>query len=305
MRQTRRLRRQWAFTLVELLVVIAIIALLMALILPAIQRVREAANRMRCASNLHQLVVAFHNYNGDHQVLPTAGSYDSGNPPSDRRDWGWAYEILPYIEMDNVYKLTSNSKIRTTVVKLYNCPTRRAGALNQAKSDYAGCGGTRVNNDARDGLVTKARGSQNSYPQGGQMQLNAGSVPDGTAYTMLLGEKLLNLPTQGGGSDDYSDNESWAGPGFSDADIMRGSVRIPGSNPPRWYTPVQDLNLLTIPGGGYDSMLNFRFGAAHPNAMNAAFADGSVRPIHYGVDSRIFRNVCVRNDGEAYDPDDL
>jgi prepilin-type N-terminal cleavage/methylation domain-containing protein/prepilin-type processing-associated H-X9-DG protein len=297
--------RRPGFTLIELLVVIAIIAILLALLLPAIQKVREAANKMRCGSNLHQLVVAFHNYYGDNNVLPTAGSYDSGNPPVDRRDWGWTYEILPYIEQDNLYKQVSNARIRQTVVKLYICPSRRNGLLNEAKSDYAGCGGTRVDNDAKDGLVSKAQGSGNTYPFGSQMRLNVGSVPDGTSHTMLLGEKLVNFPTQGAGAEDWSDNESWAGPGFADADIMRGCLRIPGSNPPRWYTPLRDLNLDVIPSGGFDNMLNYQFGAAHPSGMNAAFADGSVRTIHFGINNRLFRNVCVRNDGEVIDLDDL
>ena len=112
----RRGRRS-AFTLIELLVVIAIIALLMALLLPAIQKVREAANKMLCASNLRQIAIAAHNYHGDYTRLPPGYL---GNLPNDlgpsstgytagsifaATNVGVLYFLLPYLEADNVYKL--------------------------------------------------------------------------------------------------------------------------------------------------------------------------------------------------------
>jgi prepilin-type N-terminal cleavage/methylation domain-containing protein len=103
-----RTPKRSAFTLIELLVVIAIIALLMALLLPAIQKVREAANKMLCASNLRQLAIASHNYHADWQKLPPSGLYGrwpSGSPLTQQQNISCLTILLPYMEADNVYKM--------------------------------------------------------------------------------------------------------------------------------------------------------------------------------------------------------
>jgi prepilin-type N-terminal cleavage/methylation domain-containing protein len=163
MRRTSRGRRRGGFSLIELLVVIAIISMLIGLLLPAVQRAREAANRLSCANNLHQIGLAMHLYHNNHESLPPVVHHDQGAT--------WAVLILPYLEQETLFKewdlnrtyYQQSDLARLSAVSNYFCPSRRSPTTPPAASisgdspsdgpggvpnvpgalgDYAACTGT-------------------------------------------------------------------------------------------------------------------------------------------------------------------
>src|SRR5690348_4865465 len=135
-----RTRRSSGFTLIELLVVIAIIGILIALLLPAVQKIREAAARMQCSNNLKQMGLAMHNYESAYQAFPTGGEgTDFANAPTGPSifDTHSTFTmLLPYIEQENIYRLMNlkyyyndaknwpgNLVAAKNVVKIYRCPS--------------------------------------------------------------------------------------------------------------------------------------------------------------------------------------
>jgi prepilin-type N-terminal cleavage/methylation domain-containing protein len=171
--------RRLAFTLIELLVVIAIIGVLIGLLLPAVQKVREAANRTSCQNNLKQIGLAVHNYQDTFGCIPGNTQAEGGwnwAYQSTQRSWSWLARMLPYLEQDNLYRqmnipsatFAQDQALLTTGLKVFFCPSDTAAGDSpktdpkDRSSQLAGRADHAVELQGRDGgmLVLRRLGLQ-------------------------------------------------------------------------------------------------------------------------------------------------
>ena len=287
------------FTLIELLVVIAIIAVLIGLLLPAVQKVREAAARSQCSNNLKQIGLAFMNYESAYGYLPRAGSDGpsvtccSGDT---RTEWSWLYQITPYVEQQNIYNNPDDNVVAHTPTKIYYCPTRRAPVVysNGARSDYAGNGGETMWGSTGYGhtgvLVRTWASLPLTNPSPSLMQTRRlNDVMDGLSNTVMVGEKQLNLTVLGKAG---GDNERWNNPGW-DEDIVRFGSNAGGPTGNEGGIAPDRLH----PDSTQPTYWSRKFGSSHPSGVNFVFGDGSVRMISFTVDIEQFRRMCNIMDG--------
>ena len=277
--------RRKGFTLIELLVVIAIIAVLVGLLVPAVQKVREAANRMSCTNNLKQIGLALHNHND------TFGSFPAGymdfqsqviNPANLGTGWGWASRILPFVEQDNLFRAIRfdkmiadplNAPTRSQVVKTFLCPSDNhtqafrtdGNSVEVGPSNYVGMFGSReMAEDPGRGEGCFFRNSR----------IRISDLSDGSSNTLMVGERTSRLC-----------KSTWAG-------FVLGAVTFPVGDPddPPHTPNGQKLHAED-------------FASNHTGGVNFLQGDGAVRMIKNSIRPAAWVALGTRAGGEVIQED--
>jgi prepilin-type N-terminal cleavage/methylation domain-containing protein/prepilin-type processing-associated H-X9-DG protein len=289
--------RRRAFTLVELLVVIAIIAVLVGLLLPAVQKVREAAARAQCQNNLKQIGLACHNYHDTHQSFPPGyvSNYDTTGEDTGP-GWGWAAFLLPQMEQQNLYNALdpaqdiaapTNAAARVTPVKPYLCPSDPASpSWTATRYDAAGapvapvCDVAAADYVGNFGVTEPGVDGEGVFFRNSKVRI--GDATDGTSLTFLAGERASRWGLS-----------TWAG-----AVTGASMVPPPGSQaqPGVWVSAGFVLGHTFEGAGGPGSPgteVN-GFTSAHPQGANFVFADGHVRFLPSAMDHAVYMALSTR-----------
>jgi prepilin-type N-terminal cleavage/methylation domain-containing protein/prepilin-type processing-associated H-X9-DG protein len=306
-------RARPGFTLIELLVVIAIIAILIGLLLPAVQKVRDAAARAKCSNNLKQLGLAMHNYHDTNGVLPWGRSKGSLDSPS------WAVLVLPFVEQQNVWnrftdpvingtsynmivrgsrpQVTTHNLIRgqwvaagimQTPVPVFQCPSRQPRVVREQD------GNSVTEGIASDYGVNYGSGTSTAENNNGAFEFSCGNcgigkgileLTDGTSNTLLVGEKHVT-PT-----------------GLGKFDATTGAehdFNIYDAQPGKWaYVTGRKAGTAFPLALGPTTPFAGQFGSWHAGGVQFAFGDGSVRSLRPSTSGSVLALLAARNDGQV------
>jgi prepilin-type N-terminal cleavage/methylation domain-containing protein len=292
MTMSPRLRsRRRGFTLIELLVVIAIIGILIALLLPAVQKVREAAVRLKCANNFKQIGTALHLYYDSFEVFPQAYSQSKCfTPPPDDAHLNWLSLILPYIEQDNLYHL-GVATYSSYSVTLYHCPADPR--TNEYHGQYGIFGVT-------DYVAVNGNDfyyyGPNNFKDGNQGVLYRDSrtrisdITDGTSNTVMVGERPASPDMLLG----------WWTYAELDTTLSARSIYLYYHTSGNGSNAACQAPALFSPGSLTNNCDAHHFWSLHSGGANWVFADASVHFIPYTA-SLILPELATRNGGEIID----
>jgi prepilin-type N-terminal cleavage/methylation domain-containing protein/prepilin-type processing-associated H-X9-DG protein len=298
--------RRKGFTLIELLVVIAIIAVLIGLLLPAIQKVREAAARTTCQNNLKQIGLGMHNYHSTFGGFPPSRTDGSvATAPNFPYSHAWSASLLPYIEQTASFNLYSykadwnnptNYAAVRTYLKVFNCPT----TPNQPRADTTiaaqpSAGDYHAMNAIKNFVAINCFGLIGMIDKDdprivGAMRRNEltpiPSITDGTSSTIFIAEDAGRPPFYNAARqvfDPVGKEGGWADP--------NGPFSLDGSNTDG-----------TIPGGcSMNCSNNSEIYSFHDGGANVVFADGSVHFLRSTLDLCILARLVTRAGGEVVD----
>ncbi len=309
--------RKPGFTLIELLVVIAIIAILIGLLLPAVEKVREAAARMKCSNNLKQLGLAIHNYHDTNNQFPPGWDFATS--------WGALALVLPYIEQDNIAKSLdftkpisdpANQPYTLFPLSLYKCPSDK-----ENPSPSLGGSTNYHTNNGNQPIFVIARGlNANEKPNGvfytGSKGITFASVTDGTSNTAFASERVLGDGNMGQVSpleDTFNGPNGAPGlPATADqaatwcmsVDVTNPSNQFPIFMGAPWAHGQHSYQHILTPNNrscGWLASLRASMtpSSRHPNGVNLLLGDGSVRFVPNSIDLATWRALGSRDGGEV------
>jgi type II secretory pathway pseudopilin PulG len=311
--------------LIELLVVIAIIAILVALLLPAVQAVREAARKSQCQDHLHNIGIALHNYEGSYKMFPAAASFNNPDvecATDDRTGWGWSVAIFPQMEQKPLYDSfrvgsrtlrdvlkdaspTTGRDLLKTPIDIFLCPSDSSPETNE---------GLR----AKNGSTHNRNWANSCHPAGNQFWTGTSNYPavaghgvlaeaandgiifrssfttisdirDGTSNTLLIGER-----------DQECSAATWVGARNSSGNGPRGTNYVLGST----FQPINGVYTGVTAAGQGSVTCIYGFSSKHPGGVQFVLGDGKVTFLSENIDSfPLFCNnagtVCYGQNGDV------